>query len=769
MSKHRILPPARILTYVGFSLFAILIAAMCLSSYVVADNIYQTSSMPNGTYWGDTGYWSGAVPSSSTANNYYVGQGVTDESIIFRTKASSTSGSSDTFPNGNTLWLGYNTDGTFSSAQGAIALKSWNFTVNNLQLGNSLINQAMNDGTINLKGAMTVNGKVVFQFSDAAGRKINVQSAISGNGEITLAENSNNENLIISSADNAFTGTLTVSKNSTVKLDGANALKNATSVFIDTGATLYVNADQDFVNNNVITGSGTLRVSADSSTLTNAVSDEFTGIINIRNSAQLTYSKPLTSNYGLTIANDSQFRILQSAQPAVLECNIRLAGEGRVANRDQKAGALLFHELPETTAVKGKVTLINNALIGAYASVNTVSFTNEIETNGYTLDFRQTRYSGDNNVATFSIESDVLSASGTGTIQFLSDFNPDVSNTFLCFGDPSAADESAPTSQSINVNMINYNKNEIVFQPGANRTVTVSGNLATDSSGNKKGYIKNGDGTLVLNGGLAAPMTVNAGVFELAGAAIENVTGKITVNNGGTLEYNVASGDEKTAAFTNTAYVLGNGDILKTGEGRLKINTEQLPEDLHFTADIFVVASGRLDLKGYMLGSIEVYNDSIFSPGNSVGTSNIDGNITFKSNESGVSNGVALFEFGEYADGAEAGIDYDLFIMENGGTFTADNGVILLDFTNYDEDSWAKEGNVFQLVSGGGFDDNVDYNPWLGNMTDLFKLEGRSNDGLYLVSIKAAPEPGSGVPEPSTWALLALGAAGLMFWRKRKN
>ena len=650
-----------------------------------------------------------------------------------------------------------------------MALKAWNFTINDLQLGNSLINQAMTTGTANMLGAMTVNGTVTFGFADEADRIINVQSAISGNGEITLAENSNNENLIISSADNAFTGTLTVSKNSTVKLDGANALKNATSVFIDTGATLYVNADQDFVNNNVITGSGTLRVSADSSTLTNAVSDEFTGIINIRNSALLTYSKPLTSNYGLTIANDSQFRILQSAQPAVLECNIRLAGEGRVANRNQKAGALLFHELPETTAVKGKVTLINNALIGAYASVNTVSFTNEIETNGYTLDFRQTRYSGDNNVATFSIESDVLSASGTGTIQFLSDFNPDVSNTFLCFGDPSAADESAPTSQSINVNMINYNKNEIVFQPGANRTVTVSGNLATDSSGNKKGYIKNGDGTLVLNGGLAAPMTVNAGVFELAGAAIENVTGIITVNNGGTLEYNVASGDEKTAAFTNTAYVLGNGDILKTGEGRLKINTEQLPEDLHFTADFFVVASGRLDLEGYMLGSIEVYNDSIFSPGNSVGTSNIDGNITFKNNESGVSNGVALFEFGEYADGAEAGIDYDLFIMENGGTFTADNGVILLDFTNYDEDSWAKEGNEFQLVSGGGFDDNVDYNPWLGNMTDLFKLEGRSNDGLCLVGIKAAPEPGSGVPEPSTWALLALGAAGLMFWRKRKN
>ena len=755
MSKHRILPPARILTHVGFSLFAILIAAMCLSSYVVADNIYQTSSMPNGTYWGDTGYWSGAVPSSSTANNYYVGQGVTDESIIFRTKASSTSGSSDTFPNGNTLWLGYNTDGTFSSAQGAIALKSWNFTVNNLQLGNSLINQAMNDGTINLKGAMTVNGKVVFQFSDAAGRKINVQSAISGNGEITLAENSNNENLIISSADNAFTGTLTVSKNSTVKLDGANALKNATSVFIDTGATLYVNADQDFVNNNVITGSGTLRVSADSSTLTNAVSDEFTGIINIRNSALLTYSKPLTSNYGLTIANDSQFRILQSAQPAVLECNIRLAGEGRVANRNQKAGALLFHELPETTAVKGKVTLINNALIGAYASVNTVSFTNEIETNGYTLDFRQTRYSGDNNVATFSIESDVLSASGTGTIQFLSDFNPDVSNTFLCFGDPSAADESAPTSQSINVNMINYNKNEIVFQPGANRTVTVSGNLATDSSGNNKGYIKNGDGKFVLTGGLSTQMTVNAGVFELSDDAIENVTGKITVGANGTLELNVAE-DVKMLTLTQQNQLFSAGKVIKTGDGELKIDADEGVVD----ARHLLVSSGRVDIKEYFNGRLEVQSGATFSPGNSIGSLTIGEGAFgggFTLNEAGAK---LLMEIG----GEDANLNDALIV--NGDITLGNNSIIELVLA---DNSALKGGDTFTAILYGsnsgdaGFAENLLSIVSSYSFTDLQYVPYGSG---YAITGTLAP---TAVPEPSTWALMILGVVALFLRRRIRS
>ncbi len=730
---------------------AFLIATLCLSSYVSAENIYQTKSMEAGKYWGDSEYWSGAIPSTSTTNNYFVGQGATG-SITFRTlvKSDGKPADSDKFPDGNTLWFGYNTDGTYSTVQAGMALKAWNFTINDLQLGNSLINQAMTTGTANMLGAMTVNGTVTFGFADEADRIINVQSAISGAGEITLVEGSNNENLVISSANNAFTGTLTVSKNSTVRLDGSNALQNATSVFIDTGATLFVNAAQTF-QNNVITGSGTLRVSVDSDTLTNAVSDQFTGIINIRNGKQLTYSKPLTSNYSLVIANDSQFRIFNQTQQTQLECDIRLTGEGRDILTNVKAGALVFQGLTETSTVKGKVTLLGDALIGAYASVSMASFTNEIETNGYTLKFRQTRQAGTNNVATFSIESDVLSSSGTGTIQFVSDQSPNVNDTFLCFGDPSAAEESAPTSQSVNVNMINYNKHEIVFQPGENRTVTVSGNLATDSGGNSKGYIKNGDGTLVLTGGLTTQMTVNAGVFELAGSAIENVTGKITVGDGGTLEYNVASGDEKTAAFTNTAYVLGNGDILKTGEGRLKINTEGVTGDLHFTADNFVVASGRLDLQGYMLGNIEVDADTVFSPGNSVGEATFGGGYILK-------------------DGATLLIEQegDRIDTLTASSFTIDSNSII-DIVADSLHPGASYDIIFQTDSEG--------NPKIfteAQATDDFWNNLLTPESAYYWNLSVsgnivrASVDANAVPEPSTWALLALGAAGLLYWRKRK-
>ena len=66
------------------------------------------------------------------------------------------------------------------------------------------------------------------------------------------------------------------------------------------------------------------------------------------------------------------------------------------------------------------------------------------------------------------------------------------------------------------------------------------------------------------------------------------------------------------------------------------------------SAGSLIVSSGELDFKGYFEGSIEVINGTIFSPGNSVGEANLTGNISFTI-ATAASNGVALFEFGEYA------------------------------------------------------------------------------------------------------------------------
>ena len=734
-----------ILSYGGF-LFAILITVLSLSSFAAADNIYQTKSMSVGKYWGDAEFWSGAVPSTSTANDYFVGQGASVD-IAFRTKdQTATAGSSDAFPNGNTLWMGYNTDKSFSVPKGQIALKSWNFTINNLQLGNALINQAMADGTANLKGSMAVNGTVVFQFSGAAGRKINVQSALSGAGEITLWEDSNNDNLTISSANNAFTGTLNVNKNSCIVLSGANAMQNASSIVLNSGSTLKLNAAQNFVENS-ISGSGKLQIRADQNSVADqtalyGVSNNFTGTINVTNNARAYYSKPLSSSNKLVIDNGAQF-VMFNLSNVVINSDIELSGQGK-GIASYKAGGLVFQGV-NSAIVNGKINInSDNSMIGAYAWADAV-LAGDIDTNGYLLEFRQTRDSSD--TAVFTILGDVLSSGGSlGKIQFAHDIGAKVT-TFLRIGDASAANDA--TMQVINANITNKNKKEIIFQPGANRTVTVAGTLGNDSSGgNTKGFIKEGEGTLVLNGGLSTLMTVNAGIFEITDAAVENVAGKITVNANGTLEFNVSDGQTKALTIDANNKISGTGKITKTGEGILKLYADAQNK---VVAESFIVSSGELDFKGYFEGNLEVINGAVFSPGNSIGELSVTGNVD-------ITNGKALFEFDSNDDNK-----FDVLnILGDGNTFTAGTGMIELYFAD-DPQTWAVDGAEYKIVSDDDFIAGS-YNSWLSNYTNLFGLTGKS-DGLYLVAL-ASPEPGSGVPEPSTWALLVLGVAAL-FLRKR--
>lgn len=129
-----------------------------------------------------------------------------------------------------------------------------------------------------------------------------------------------------------------------------------------------------------------------------------------------------------------------------------------------------------------------------------------------------------------------------------------------------------------------------------------------------------------------------------------------------------------------------------------------------------------------------------------------------------------LFEFSAYNEDPALQSFDKLTIADNGAFVIDPNSIIKLYFEGNDANLWAAEGAEYKLVSDEDFvSDITDMSGLLGNFTNLFGLEGRT-DGLYLIGLGAgpAPEPGSGVPEPSTWTLLILGVAGLMYWRKRK-
>ncbi|MBR0239062.1 MAG: autotransporter-associated beta strand repeat-containing protein [Thermoguttaceae bacterium] len=266
-------------------------------------------------------------------------------------------------------------------------------------------------------------------------------------------------------------------------------------------------------------------------------------------------------------------------------------------------------------------------------------------------------------------------------------------------------------------------------------------------------------GTLTLAGAFLyiGETTISGGTLQLTGNAV-SANSKMTVGDNGTLEYNVAEDQTKKLTISEQNAIASAGQIFKTGNGTLQFDAAENSID----AKSLTLSEGRLDFKGYMVGDITV-NKGVFSPGNSVGTANVTGNVVI------TDDGTALFEFSSFDERL-----FDVLEIVNGTTenaFTAGASTIQLLFENEDAVDWAAalvdNPDGYQLVSDEGFATLGNLSSWLDNYTNLFGLEGRA-DGLYLVAA-AAPEPGSGVPEPSTWALLLLGAAGLLYWRKRKN
>ncbi|MBQ2620429.1 MAG: autotransporter-associated beta strand repeat-containing protein [Thermoguttaceae bacterium] len=316
------------------------------------------------------------------------------------------------------------------------------------------------------------------------------------------------------------------------------------------------------------------------------------------------------------------------------------------------------------------------------------------------------------------------------------------------------------------------NKQGVKFTEGDQNAVTYNGEVEMNANGsvevaeNKnltlagvvsgEGNVeKIGDGTLTLSGNntYTGKTTVTEGTLALTGDAVK-ANSSIDIANDSTLVYNVDANEEpKQLTFSDTITVSGEGNVIKTGAGKLKIKAD----GDQFSSENFTVKAGELDFKGQYNGDLIVKNGATLSPGNSVGDLTVYGNVIIETGATG------LFEFSSYNEDP-AQQQFDTLAIDGAGAFVIDeNSIIKLYFENNDADLWATEGAEYQLVSDADF--NVNVMPTLGNYQGWFDLIGKG-DGLYLVGL-GAPES-TGVPEPSTWALLLLGAMGLLYMRKRK-
>ncbi len=251
------------------------------------------------------------------------------------------------------------------------------------------------------------------------------------------------------------------------------------------------------------------------------------------------------------------------------------------------------------------------------------------------------------------------------------------------------------------------------------------------------------------------------------------------------LEYNVKSGTKRIdlvngkiiTGYTHTPVSTDgyHGTIEKTGAGALQIYAAA---DGAVKAESFVISSGRVDYQGYFdsfIGSgIDVKDGAVFSPG--LSDSGTIGEAILKSPIVLESGSTVLFEFGSYS-GSDSNHDVltiDKNARNDSVQFKPQTGSFIeLDFLAGDAEQWAEKGAKYLLIADERIGPNPgasqivtdDYTYLLRNYPELFELQGVAGEGIYLVGLGYTPP----VPEPSTWALMILGAAGLICVQLRKK
>ena len=303
---------------------------------------------------------------------------------------------------------------------------------------------------------------------------------------------------------------------------------------------------------------------------------------------------------------------------------------------------------------------------------------------------------------------------------------------------------------------------------GVNYNLTLSGEITGSGE-----MIKTGKGTLALSGdnlsSYTGKTTVSDGTLKLAADATlndlsggsevkaddpESVYNPVNLVSEGNLTLNSNSGSD--TKFIGKIDAAGK-TVTKTGNGTLRIYSD---EDNVSTAANFVVEAGELDFKGTYKGAMELNSGAVLSPGNSIGTLTIDG-TELPSEVSALtlhSMATLLMEIA----GPEPE-DNDMLIIL--GNLTIEDGAII-NLTLADNSSFGPNDPFEVIIQADNTSQDIIESALTSYYFTGLAALPQGDGSTYLITGHA---DSNAVPEPSTWALLILGAAGLLLWRKRKN